>query len=344
MLTYACCAWLTLVWLTGSPPFLANQALTRTVVRSVQIAVRGGLTIAIIEADGPLPLPTSGTVDGPPRIYLDLIGVTPRSAGLTRLPGGGSVRGVRMALNAIDPHVTRVVLDLTQPTAFRINTEELESGRLGIIFGTESSTARDAAAPAATVPPPAATFPGSSTSSPAGALTAPPALAAPPGTGPVTEAQLAGGAGLPSPAPPNPARRNLPTETVIPDLRLPPGEAEAYRRQLQSVLERIESRRRVVESIDKAEAVPVEVLEFTASEFRDLRRILGAFKPSDALRTTHDLLAVSCNLASTATSLQIEATRHNDAEARRNAPSAAAGALMLLDRACARLDCAGSRR
>lgn len=277
-------AWLALVVLTWLAPVDAAQPSTQTSVRSVQIAVRGSLTVATIEADGPLPLPTSGEVDSPPRIYLDLAGVTPQATGMTRSSGGGSVRRVRTALHAIGPNVSRVVLDLTQPETFRINADERESGRIVILIGAESS-----------------------------------------------------------PAPPTPARRNLPHETAIPDLRLPPSEVEQYRRQLQGALERIESRRPVIEAIDASVAVPIDMLESTAVELSDLRRILGAIKPSEALRTTHDLLAVSCTLAATATTLQIQASRNNDPEARRNAPSTAAGALMLLDRACARLGCSSTK-
>lgn len=340
LLKSACCAWFTLVLLTGAGPIFAAQASTRTVVRSVQIVVRGGLTIAVIEADGPLPLPASGAVDGPPRIYLDLIDVVPQAARMTRLPGGGGVRGVRVALHAFGPHVTRVVLDLTQPTAFWINGEARQAGRIEIIIGTESPPAAgEGAGPGPTVPPPAPMPPFSSPASATGPPAPTPPIGAPVPAVPRAEAPSSGGADVPSPVPPHQTRRDLPPAPALPDLRLAPSEIEQYRRQLQGALERILSRRSIVEAIDTAGAVPLAVLESTAAEFRDLRRLLGAIKPSDALRTTHDLLAVSCTLGATAISLQIQATRHNDAEARQNAPSAAAGALMLLDRACARLDC-----
>lgn len=337
-------AWLTVVVLTLSTPILAAQPSERTVVRSVQIAVRDGLTTAIIEADGPLPPPISGAVDSPPRIYLDLTGVTPQLAGITQLPGGGAISGVRIALFANRPNVTRVVFDLAQSGTFRLNTDDLSSGRLGVLIGAESSPARiEPAAPGPTVLPPGATPPASLTPS-AAAPTPAPAITAPTVAGPPPQIASVIGAGVPAPAPPNPARRNLPRVMGTPDLRLPPSEVEQYRRQLQGALERIEARRPVIEAIDTAVTVSIDVLEFTAVEFSDLRRILGAIQPSESLRTTHDLLTVSCTLGARAVGLQIQASRHNDAEARRNAPSAAAGSLMLLDRACARLACADPRR
>ena len=99
----------------------------------------------------------------------------------------------------------------------------------------------------------------------------------------------------------------------------------------------------MVAAIDIDESVTAEALAFTAAEFRDLRRILEAAKPSDALRPAHDLLISACVLGAGAANLRIEAARDNNPLVRRNAASAAAGALMLLDRACAALACTGGR-
>ena len=144
------------------------------------------------------------------------------------------------------------------------------------------------------------------------------------------------------PTPPSPARRGLPPPEATPGARLPVSEIENYRRQLSGALERLESRRSVVAAIDIDESLTAEALAFTATEFRDLRRILEAAKPSDALRPVHDLLISACVLGAGAANLRIEAARDNNLLVRRNAASAA-GVLMLLDRACAALACTGGR-
>jgi hypothetical protein len=54
---------------------------------------------------------------------------------------------------------------------------------------------------------------------------------------------------------------------------------------------------------------------------------------------THELLLASCTLGATASRLGIEASRDRNQDVRKNAASAAAGALMFFDRACADLGC-----
>ena len=143
------------------------------------------------------------------------------------------------------------------------------------------------------------------------------------------------------PAPPSPARRG-PTDPEAID-RLPVSEIVNYRRQLAGALERIEARRAVVAAIDLDQSVAAEMLASTAEDFRILRRILEATKPSAVARPTHDLLIAACELGAGAASLRSDADRNKDLQVRRNAASAAAGALMLLDRACTALGCTGGR-
>ena len=121
------------------------------------------------------------------------------------------------------------------------------------------------------------------------------------------------------------------------------SDIESYRRQLSGALERLESRRPVLAAIDLDQDVTAETLASTAADFKDLRRILEAAKPADVIRPTHDLLIASCVLGAGAAGQRIDAARANDLQMRRNAASAAAGALMLLDRACAALGCSGGR-
>jgi hypothetical protein len=126
---------------------------------------------------------------------------------------------------------------------------------------------------------------------------------------------------------------------ATPSARLPVSEIENYRRQLAGALERLESRRAVVAAIDLDQRVAPEILVATAADFRVLRRILEGTKPSAVLRPAHDLLIASCELGAGAASLRSDADRSEDLQVRRNAASAAAGALMLFDRACAALGC-----
>ena len=74
-------------------------------------------------------------------------------------------------------------------------------------------------------------------------------------------------------------------------------------------------------------------------EFSAVRRVLDGIKPSESMEPTHELLLASCTLGATATRLGSEATRDKDQATRKNAASAAAGALMFFDRVCADLGC-----
>jgi hypothetical protein len=124
---------------------------------------------------------------------------------------------------------------------------------------------------------------------------------------------------------------------------LPPGEAEVYRMQLSGVLERIAAQRALLRSIDAGENIAVDTLTAAAKDFRDLRRVLDRVEPSSVVRPTHDLLISSCALGSQAVSLRMEAAVDRSPERQRNASSAAAGAMMLFDLACASIGCGNPR-
>jgi hypothetical protein len=57
------------------------------------------------------------------------------------------------------------------------------------------------------------------------------------------------------------------------------------------------------------------------------------------MSASHEQLVAACTLGATATRLGIEASRDQNPETRKNAASAAAGALMFFDRACSELGC-----
>jgi hypothetical protein len=95
----------------------------------------------------------------------------------------------------------------------------------------------------------------------------------------------------------------------------------------------------VLSAIDRLAPQEPEVLDRAAEEFDSLRRRLSAVKAPEAIRATHDLIVRACTLGAIAAGLRGEAIRSRDETASRNAASAAAGALLLLDRACVELGC-----
>jgi len=97
-------------------------------------------------------------------------------------------------------------------------------------------------------------------------------------------------------------------------------------------------------SLDSAESQPMDRVQLAVEEFERLRQELAVIKPPDSLRSQHDMLIQSTTLALMATRLRVEAFRTSDPATLRNVASAAAGATLLLDRACADLGCPDSGR
>ena len=97
-------------------------------------------------------------------------------------------------------------------------------------------------------------------------------------------------------------------------------------------------------ALDTAEPQDPEGIQLAIDEFERLRQELAGMKPAESLRPQHDMLVQSTILALMATRLRLEAFRTSDAATLRNAASAAAGATLLLDRACADLGCPDSGR
>jgi hypothetical protein len=336
-------AYLVVVMLTGLAPARAAAQPAGTVIRGIQIVPDGPITQVLIEADGPLPLPLSEPLTDPPRIYFDLAGVTYKIKGTTVAPGG-IVRRVRIGLRP--EKATRVVLDLTRRESYRINADDHKSGRLRVLIGPESAIdsalatkpavpAKTAAAspnppspavpPARIAEPPARPAPASN---PTPAVTESPGIAAP-AKPPAVAPPASGRSPVLSPEPPRPA--------------LPAGEVVVYRKQIYGELARMEALRALVARIDAGENVAADTLVPAAQEFTEIRTILEAVQPSVALSVAHDLLMTSCTFGAMASRLGIDAARDNSPETRRRAASAAAGSLMLFDRACADLGCTRTR-
>ena len=117
-------------------------------------------------------------------------------------------------------------------------------------------------------------------------------------------------------------------------------EVAVYRKQIYGELPRMEALRALVVRIDAGENISADTLVPAAQEFTELRRSLEAVQPPVALAVTHDLLMTSCTFGAMASRLGIDAAREGNLEIRGRAASAAAGSLMLFDRACVDLGCA----
>jgi hypothetical protein len=121
-------------------PLLTAQGEGERLLRAVRVERDGAATVILIEADGSLPDPKVGSLESPPRVYLDFAGLTPATAGV-RQPDGVLVRGVRVALFQAMPLTTRVVIDLAHKSTYRVDTSELEAGRVRILLdGATDST------------------------------------------------------------------------------------------------------------------------------------------------------------------------------------------------------------
>jgi hypothetical protein len=96
----------------------------------------------------------------------------------------------------------------------------------------------------------------------------------------------------------------------------------------------------VLASIDRRAEQPAGDLTAAAVEFDAVARILAGIKVPASRETTPGLLLRVCALGARASRMRLESTRTEDPSGW-NAASAAAGALMMLDRASADL---GSRR
>jgi hypothetical protein len=92
-------------------------------------------------------------------------------------------------------------------------------------------------------------------------------------------------------------------------------------------------------SLDTNEEQNAERVQMAVEELARLRSELLPIKPPDTLRPQQDMLLQSLTLALMAARLRLEGFQTNDANTIRNAASAAAGAIMLLDRICSDVGC-----
>jgi hypothetical protein len=263
----------------------ANKA--GPVLRSIRLTPSGPTapTTVILEADGELPEPVSDAIDGPPRVYIDLNGVT--LGGSIGPPGTDAlVRRTRVALHSANPLVTRVVFDLTRRVPYRIDATARARGRLVVVLGTAAS-----ASIAAPNPTPA----------------------------PAADAKTP----FVPPVPPVKSTRRPQTTT---------RRAEAYAAQVSAVVERLRTLRPVLVAIDQQFVAPSDLV-VAAGEFDGIGQMLAAMKPPPLREATHGLLVRACVLGARASRIRYDSIQSGDTAATMNAASAAAGALLLLDRA-----------
>jgi AMIN domain len=324
-----------------TPPGAAQTART-TAIRRIAIATRGPDLVVTIEGSGNLPVPTAGFADEPPRLFFDFPEVTLAAPRVTSSTDP-RIRRIRAAVHSAAPLVTRVVLDLVAAEAYRL---EQTAGRITVILGGPVATTVIPPVPPLPEPPPAAPAPASERDPreplhPAPPPTVPPfpsPLPAPPPAAatpaPATPAEANPPARLKTP--PTPASRPLPGEAPS---ALPARDLERYKRQVAPALDRLRLQQPLLMSLEGSEPQTVDRVQLAAEEFERLRQELLAIKSPESLRSLHDMLFQSTTLALMAMRLTLEAVRTSDPATLRNAASAAAGATLLLDRACADLGC-----
>src|SRR4029453_14925749 len=117
---------------TDSPGQTAAKR-TEIALRAITVSASGESATVVIEASGPLSPPSSGFASNPPRIYIDFTDVLPGQP-LQPAPPNPIVRRVRVAQHDSAPLVTRVVIDLTKATSYRIDSSKLTHGRLVVML------------------------------------------------------------------------------------------------------------------------------------------------------------------------------------------------------------------
>ena len=247
-------------------------------LRAITVVASGESATVVIEASGPLSPPSSGFASSPARIYIDFSDVLPGQPVQPVLPNP-IVRRVRVAEHNSSPPVTRVVIDLTKATSYRIDSSKLTLGRLVVMLGVSTpplpSAARDAAR---ATPQPTQ-----------------PSAAAPPAQGSAAQ--------------------------------------KAYDVRVSAALVRLHALRPLLESVDRQMDPLPGNLDAAVGEFESIAKLLGGIKAPRARESAHALLQRTCTMGARAVRMRQDGARANDSAATLNAASAAAGALLMLDRA-----------
>jgi hypothetical protein len=116
-------------------------------------------------------------------------------------------------------------------------------------------------------------------------------------------------------------------------VRAPAKDVAQYLQRTLHVLERLERLRPLLASLDALAALPNEQLKAAADEFRSTRQALAAIVPPRTLAATHELFVEVCVLGAAAAAARVTPNVADESTRAWNAAAAAAGAIMLLDRA-----------
>ncbi len=293
----------------------AGQTAARRIatIRAITLVPGTDSARVVIETDLPVAEPSAGFAHNPPRIYLDFVDVLPGQP-IEPLPENPFVRRMRAAEHNPEPLVTRVVLDLTKPIGYRVDLSQAGKGRITVMVG-----GTDAPPPP---PRPQASQPQQSTQSKPAAQTA--ASGRGEGTGDASR----GRGGVPSTGQAAPT----PTQPAAPAVSSGAVE-KAYDVRVSAALVRLHALRPVLESIDRQlDPLPGD-LDAALSEFEAIGKVLSGIRPPRSRQVPHGLLQTTCTMGTNAVRLRLDGARTSDPRATLNAASAAAGALLMLDRA-----------
>jgi AMIN domain len=309
------------------------------VLTTVSVAPAGPETIVTITANGPLPPPTVGTVDNPPRIFLDFPGVASNAPRATP-SADGRLRRVRVAVHSATPLVTRVVLDLTSHHAHRI---EQSARRVVVKLGAPVALTEGAASPVPhDAPTPVAV------EAPPEPFGVPPVPPLPPPAEPARPTGSSKHAPLdnprPAPAADAPASDTMPPAAAArapykSSPRPPAKDLERYKTLANATIERLRLQQPLIESVSTMAFLPADRLLLAVDELERIRQELSTMVPPETVRGQHELLVQAARLAATAMRLREDALRRLDTALVNNSAAAAAGALLALERACAEIGC-----
>jgi hypothetical protein len=135
------------------------------------------------------------------------------------------------------------------------------------------------------------------------------------------------------PSPPRAARSPLLPVSGRRSTPAPPAAADQYVARMSGVVARLQAVRPVLASIDSRTEDAPGTLESAAVELEAIGRLLAAIRPPASRESTHGLLVRVCALGMRSSRMRQDSIRTNDPALGWNAASAAAGALMMLDRA-----------
>jgi hypothetical protein len=120
-------------------------------------------------------------------------------------------------------------------------------------------------------------------------------------------------------------------------VRAPAKDVDQYWRRASTSLGRLERLRPVLLSLDALAGLPEEQLRAAAEEFESIRLALAAIVPPRTLTTTHEVFCEACVLGAASARARVARAAPDDSARAWNAAAAAAGAIMLLERARAEL-------